>query len=175
MNQAYDTAEWHPEMDEAALDEQVSRLLASQKLIKTMSCHTKLALQSVARLNPTFTCPPEHRGLIVCQGGDQIQYTEVLPQFTGTTDTPHSYAKAARRTPPLWLLQQLPNMTAAHLAREWQLRGPSHSFSQWQLPVDQGHLTARMLFEAGEAEEILEVTLDISATSIKATARHLYD
>ncbi len=177
MKHAWATAgssQWHPQSGQEAkdfLENETSRLLKTPKLVKTMSVHAQLAMQAASQANPQFTCPPDRRALILCQGGDRIDHTEWIPHFC-QAETPHppaapSYASAARRTPPLWLLHQLPNMTAAHLAREYEIRGATHSFSQSDLPLDQGWLTATLLFEANEADEILFAALELphAATS----------
>ncbi|MEM1157574.1 MAG: hypothetical protein AAF649_07275 [Verrucomicrobiota bacterium] len=154
------TAQWEPAVDPQEFETSISNLLDTPKLVKTMALHTCIALQAVATAVPEFSCPPERRGLIVCLGGDRIDYSEVVPHLPGTNENELCYNHASRRIPPLWLLQQLPNMTAAHIAREWDIRGSTHSFNQSTLPLDQGHLTARMLFHQKEINELLLVAVD---------------
>jgi len=150
----------------------ISNLLKTPKLVKTMGPRTPYTIQATVNASPTFSCSPERRGLIVCQGGLRIDYSAVIPHFeTNSTAGDHGNAQATRRTPPLWLLQQLPNMIAAHLAREWEIRGSVHSFSQQQLPLEQGNLTAQILLDSGEADEILFIALDASP-KCRAAAWH---
>lgn len=153
------SAQWTPNLDRKSFEDHISSLLKTPKLVKTMSLHTQLAVQATAQAAPEFSCPPARRGLIVCQSGDLIDHSELLPHFYRSEQKDYSYASAARRTPPLWLLHQLPNMTAAHLAREWTITGPAHSFSQAELPTEQGILTATLLFEAGDVDELLLVAV----------------
>ncbi|MEM6884169.1 MAG: hypothetical protein AAF571_04000 [Verrucomicrobiota bacterium] len=166
------TAQWDPETDPQVFGNLISDLLDTPKLVKTMGLHTQIALHAVANAAPEFTSRPERCGLIVCLGGDRVDYSEVVPHLPSITDDSPSYARATRRTPPLWLLQQLPNMTAAHIAREWEIRGATHSFSQDTLPLDQGILTAQLLFDQSEVDELLLVAVEAGDT-LSATAWHL--
>jgi len=137
-----------------------------------MSLHTQMALLAVANTSPDFSCNATERGLIVCLGGDRIDYSEVRPHLPDSTQDCPTYAQATRQTPPLWLLQQLPNMTAAHIAREWNIQGATLSFSQSTVALNQGQQTAQLLLDQAEAEEVLLVAVNASDIPT-ATAWHL--
>jgi hypothetical protein len=159
------TARWSSDIELSALEKQTIPLLKTPKLVKTMGISAQLAIQAAAQANPVFSAPPERRGLIVCQGGDMVDYSELSPLFPIQTDGIIDYSRVARRTPPLWLLQQLPNMTTAHLAREWLIQGPTHSFNLPVTPLAQGWLTAQFIFEFGEADELLIAALNVDLKS----------
>lgn len=175
MNQnfaATGSATWNPDIDPVKFDQHISSLLGTPKLIKTMAPAAKVGVKAAASAAPHFCCDPQDRALIVCEGGARIDYA---PFFAVTeTDRPSgfSYSRMTRCTPPLWLLHQLPNMTAAHLAREWNIQGATLSFNQTKIPLEQGNHSARLLFSSGEAKEILLVAIQ-AGTRITAAAWHL--
>lgn len=61
--------------------------------------------------------------------------------------------------PPLWMLEWLPNMPAAHLALQLGAGGPAHTFAAPESTLwDEALALARGWLEAGEADCVLAAT-----------------
>ncbi|MEM6820787.1 MAG: hypothetical protein AAF558_02435 [Verrucomicrobiota bacterium] len=149
------------ESPEACQNEAIS-CVNDPKMVNTMDRRTCLALRSLASLDIRFASPPSQRGLLVASSCDSIDYQDFIEIFRRSEEIPtNRFSEATRRFPPLWLLQRLPNMTAAHIAREYKIQGCVHTFQNWHAPVDQAFEMLHLLHKNREIDEILVVCVEI--------------
>lgn len=149
----------HPE-DMEALAEWIAPRMRTPKQVKTMDRRGLVTMGAALALKPVFSCPPERRGLILSQPQIDGAYPALESTFSQETDTAIDYGAAYRRFPPLWLTWHLPNMSAAHLAAQFDCRGPVHSLNSDSATRRDVRELAATCFEADEADAILEVHMN---------------
>jgi len=145
-----------------ALAERIAGRMRTPKQVNTMDPRALIAMEAALSLNPTFPCPPERRGIVLAQPHLDGAYPALAEAFAAR-ENGGDFRPVARRFPPLWLTWHLPNMAAAHLASQFDCRGPVHSLpSGWHGTSDSREVV-RDCLDGGEADAVLEVTIEFES------------
>lgn len=132
------------------------------KQVKTMDRRALLAMGAALSLSPRFDCPPERRGIVLTQPHVDGAYPRLAEAFVAGGATGGSFRTVTRRFPPLWLTWHLPNMAAAHLASQFDCRGPVHSLNAGWTTESQTRELVETCLRSGEADAVLQVSVELN-------------
>jgi len=135
--------------------------LPEPKWTKAMDLRATLALSASRRPAALFSTSPQRRALVLCQNSGTTDRQTLRPLFPISVQT--GWRTLYRRSPPLRLLQSLPNMSAAHCALQWTCQGPVSSLPGDPPPLSSGWELIDDLFASREAEEVLWIGVDCPA------------
>lgn len=159
--------------DIRTLEDQVARTLRWPKLIKAMDRRAQAAHLATYPLASSWKSTPPRRALVVIQNSGSERSSSRFGWLAASGTSPLSDQQLRRNVPPLWLLHHLPNMTAAHLAREYMIEGPVHSLAGEDQGYEDCCLLIEDMFSSDEADEVALLEVRIQGDSDDIHARML--
>lgn len=147
--------------DDTLLADRIAVHMRTPKQVKTMDRRALVAMEAALYLDPSFPCPPERRGIVLTQPHLDGAYPALTEAFWARDKDGGDLRVVTRRFPPLWLTWHLPNMAAAHLASQFDCRGPVHSLHSGWKETSESREVVHACLDSGEADAVLRVDIQV--------------
>lgn len=152
--------------------DELKKNLPNRKAVKIMDRRTRLACGACAQMVAAGEKFDEESGIVMAVGPASLGESDISAALSGSPDITHEelLGTLEKNLQPLWLLGRLPNMTAAHVAIQFQILGPSQTCGGGSLAGIQALSCAARWLQTSSAKKVIVGTTESYLEEHWATA-----